>query len=226
LNLIAVDESSNQDVREFMQSISDGIGNGTINQMTIGDAIKKPWCDFMTVNIKLCCSQELKNDVEWHCQDGVCPSTMKTLNEEFNFFRGLFPLKVFITGPPCSGKTHFATRLNEMYGVPHVKIGDIVDMGKNLNNDYGEIVLAKIEELKDEAQEAYEKSRKKKDPDFDRDNCHPRLPDEILYELVKIQLNSAGCMNKGFILEGFPRCEADARAVFMDKIPVGEGQEQ
>jgi len=74
---------------------------------------------------------------------------MKMLNEEFNFFRGLFPLKVFISGPPCSGKTHFAQKLNEMYGIPHIKITDIVHMGKNLNNDYGEVVRVRIEELKD-----------------------------------------------------------------------------
>jgi adenylate kinase len=145
---------------------------------------------------------------------------MKMLNEEFNYYRSLFPLKVFITGPPCSGKTHFASRLNEMYGVPHIKIQDIVDMGKNLNTDYGDVVRARVEELKDHAEADYEKSKKKKDPEFDRASCNPRLPDDILHELVKIYLNSAGCMNKGFILEGFPRSEADAKQIFMNKIQI------
>jgi adenylate kinase len=77
---------------------------------------------------------------------------MKMLNEEFNYYRGLFPLKVFITGPPCSGKTHFASKLNELYGVPHIKISDIVDMGKNLTTEYGEVVRTRIEELKDIAE--------------------------------------------------------------------------
>jgi hypothetical protein len=39
--------------------------------------------------------------------------------------------------------------------------------------------------LKDHEQAEYEKTRKKKDPDFDRANFHPRLPDEILHNLVK-----------------------------------------
>lgn len=55
---------------------------------------------------------------------------MTMLNEEFNLFRGLFPLKVFITGPPCSGKTYFAKKLNELYGIPHLMIADIIAMGK------------------------------------------------------------------------------------------------
>ena len=150
------------------------------------------------------------------------------LNDEFNFFRGLFPLKVFITGPPCSGKTHFASKLNELYGIPHIKIADIIAMGKALEGGYGDVVKAKVEELKDQAEADYEKTKKKKDPDFDRSTCNPRLPDEVVYELVKLQLNSAGCMNKGFILEGYPRNETDARNVFMDKVPkpLEEGQEE
>jgi len=102
------------------------------------------------------------------------------LNDEFNYFRGLFPLKVFITGPPCSGKTHFASKLNELYGIPHIKIGDIIAMGKALVGGYGDVVKSKVEELKNQAEADYEKSRKKKDPDFDRSTCNPRLPDDVV----------------------------------------------
>mmetsp|Transcript_39288 Transcript_39288/g.59985 ORF Transcript_39288/g.59985 Transcript_39288/m.59985 type:complete len:112 (-) Transcript_39288:1074-1409(-) len=111
---------------------------------------------------------------------------MTSLNNEFNFFRGLFPLKVFITGPPCSGKTHFASKLSEEYGIPHLTIKDIINMGMTLTNDYGKELHQKIEELKDQAEVEYDKSKKKKDPDFDRANYHPRLTDEILCDLVKI----------------------------------------
>ena len=91
---------------------------------------------------------------------------MKMLNDEFNYFRGLFPLKVFITGPPCSGKTFFASQLSEQYGIPHLRIKDIIDYALSLDNDFGKQLKAKIEELKDQAEADYEKSRKKKDPDF------------------------------------------------------------
>ena len=74
---------------------------------------------------------------------------MTMLNDEFNHFRGLFPLKVFICGPPCSGKTYFGSKLVEKYGVPHITIKDVVDMGMALTNDYGQKLKAKIEELKD-----------------------------------------------------------------------------
>ena len=51
------------------------------------------------------------------------------LNEEFNFYRGLFPLKIFITGPPLSGKSHFGKKLSEMYGVPHLSLHDFIQLG-------------------------------------------------------------------------------------------------
>lgn len=99
-------------------------------------------------------------------------------------------------------------------------------MGMQLTNEYGQKLQAKIEELKDAAEAEYEKTRKKKDPDFDRSTCNPRLPEETLHDLVKIQLNSAGCMNKGFILDGYPRSKEDAKMVFMDKIPLEKKPEE
>jgi adenylate kinase family enzyme len=32
----------------------------------------------------------------------------------------------------------------------------------------------------------------------------------MITELFQYQLNSAGCMNKGFILDGYPRSKEDA----------------
>ena len=217
--LIAVDESTTQTQKEIMQTISDGIGNGMIKEISIQEAIKESWCEFMTVNVQLEASPCLQDAFDWKYPNGINPESMADLNTEFNYFRGLFPLKVFITGPPCSGKTHFAKKLNDLYGVPHLKIEDIVTMGKQLTTEYGETVRARVEELKDQAEAEYEKTRKKKDPDFDRETCNPRLPDDVIWELVKIQLNSAGCMNKGFILEGFPRSWEDASSIFVDKVP-------
>jgi len=106
-----------------MTAISLGIGSGTVSEMTIGEAINECWCDFMTIDVKLHSSPEFCDpSFEWKCSAGITEQTMPMLNQEFNYFRGLFPLKVFITGPPCSGKTHFGTKLNEMYGVPHFKL--------------------------------------------------------------------------------------------------------
>jgi adenylate kinase family enzyme len=54
-------------------------------------------------------------------------------------------LKVFITGPPGSGKTFMANKLAEQYGVPHITINDVVQMGMALENDYGQKLKEQIE---------------------------------------------------------------------------------
>lgn len=51
----------------------------------------------------------------------------------------------------------------------------------------------------------YIKTKKKKDPEFNRENAKVRLPDELIYKLLKHNLNSSSCKNKGFILDGYPR---------------------
>ena len=71
--------------------------------------------------------------------------------------------------------------------------------------------------MKDAEVAAYEKTRKKKDPDLDRSKIHVRLPEDILQKIVKSYLASPACMNKGFILDGFPRNIKDAQAIFMDR---------
>ena len=143
---------------------------------------------------------------------------MPSLNSEFNLYRGLFPLKVFVTGPPASGKTHFAQRLSDSYGVPHIKIGDLITAALKLTNAFADEIRAKIEELKDQVLAEYEKTRnKKKDPDLDRATIKVRLPEDILYKIVKMHMNTAACKNKGFIIDGYPRTQGDAKSIFLDK---------
>jgi hypothetical protein len=54
-------------------------------------------------------------------------------------------------------------------------------------NPLGEEIRAKIEELKDVAVAEYEKTRnKKKDPELDRATIKVRLPDDILYRIIRL----------------------------------------
>lgn len=88
--------------------------------------IDEEWSEMLSLNLRLKVSPELLAIGDWHCKDGIISSNMKLLNDEFNLFRGLFPLKVFIGGPPGSGKTHFTKLLAESYGIPHLTVGEMV----------------------------------------------------------------------------------------------------
>ena len=47
-------------------------------------------------------------------------------------------------------------------------------------SDLGNRIRDKIETLKDVVLEDYEKTRKKKDPDLNRDEIKPRLPEDVI----------------------------------------------
>lgn len=68
--------------------------------------------------------------------------------------------------------------------------------------------------LKDQVLEDYEKTRKKKDPDLNRDDIKPRLPEDVICQIVQARIESPACMNKGFVLDGFPKSQQNAQAVF------------
>ena len=89
-------------------------------------------------------------------------------------------------------------------------IGDMIKHASNQKDDLGNRIRQTIEELKDAEVAAYEKTRKKKDPDLDRAKINVRLPEDLLHRIVKVYLATPACMNKGFILDGYPRHIKDA----------------
>jgi adenylate kinase family enzyme len=80
---------------------------------------------------------------------------LRLLVKEFNSFRGLKPNRIFIHGPPGSGKTHFAEKMAKYYNIPHILIKDVVEAVKNLQDPLGEEIRASWEELKEKAVKYY-----------------------------------------------------------------------
>ena len=58
-------------------------------------------------------------ELEWHCKSGLA-ANIQQVKREFEKARDLKPVKVLITGPPCSGKSFFGQQLGEHYNVPHI----------------------------------------------------------------------------------------------------------
>lgn len=67
-----------------------------------------------------------KRRFPWHCEKGIIGNMVK-LNEEFNEFNGLNPVKISITGPPASGKSFYAAKLAKYYNIPHVSVSQLSD---------------------------------------------------------------------------------------------------
>jgi predicted AAA+ superfamily ATPase len=92
----------------------------------------------------------------WHCEKGI-PKNIRKLNDEFNEVRGLKPVKIFITGPPASGKTYYSSLLSTYYNIPTINANDITKKAFELASkddetldEFGTEIKTKIEEYKDD----------------------------------------------------------------------------
>jgi adenylate kinase len=164
----------------------------------------------------------------WHCEKGIVEN-IRMINEEFNECRGLHPVKIFLTGPPASGKTHYAERLAVYYNIPRVHAKELADRAFALTKfeegqgtELGEEIKAKVEEIRDALMAKLEEERsalpeevQEKLPPIDRDSLPVRLPDELLFKILRIRLTENDCRNRGYILDGFPKTYKQAQEVFL-----------
>ena len=130
-----------------------------------------------------------------------------------------------ITGPPASGKTYYSEKLNKLYNIPIVNVKQISDkalMYSQTEEEEGIAaeIKAKLEEVKDQAiskleEEATEKGEEP--PEIDREKFKVRVPNDIIYQLLKIRLNENDCRNRGYILDGYPRNLKDCQYIFLKK---------
>lgn len=162
------------------------------------------------------------------------------LETEFNNFRGLKPVKIFITGPPASGKTYYAEELARYYNIPRVHVRQLVDevfrMAAIDEEAAGEDKLindcrTKLEEIKAAMEEEINDKRADMEepedgwPEIVIKDSDIRIPDDLLYEVLKLKLGENDCRNRGYILDSFPRIYKGAQKAFLMK-PAKEGDDE
>ncbi len=100
-------------------------------------------------------------------------------------------MNIILLGAPGAGKGTQATKISDKYGMPHISTGDI--FRENIKNQTEIGVLAK----------SY----------IDKGQL---VPDEVTCKIVEERLSRPDCLEKGYLLDGFPRNVAQAEA--LDKI--------
>jgi len=258
--IFAIDHTKNYSLKSHVSAIADGVGTGKIESVQIKDMMHDPYLDVLRLDIKLKPSDVIEivqneeeeqekseltdGDIEsiampkfkfvWWCKDGIRKNLRKVV-DEFNTFRGLKPLKLFISGPPASGKSQLGASISKKYGLPHIVVADVVKEVKELPNEFGEEVRTVLAEIKkkmiEDEEKAIEEAKKKKkkgqpEPTFDPEKLVPRLPDPLLLKAYHYRLEKPDCHNRGFVLDGFPRTFDHAKDLFLLPAPVKEGETQ
>ena len=245
--IFAIDRTSRPTQKKLIEGISRGIGTGKTNDRGIDAYSHLPidQKEFLMINLKMRASDAFKDGevpedaaeeadeiakklkFPWHCEKGIIEN-IRRLNEEFNTNRGLHPVKIFITGPPASGKTYYSERIANYYNIPRVHAKELVQRAFALSKfeegqgtELGEEIRAKIEELKDAIVAQIEEARQALGDDagepeeIDREKLSVRLTDEILFKILRIRLTENDCRNRGYILDGFPKNYKQAQEVFL-----------
>ena len=77
----------------------------------------------------------------------------------------------------------------------------------------------KKESMMAEAREILERKKNQKKPnlpeDIDEEKIIPRLSDELIAKCLKIRLTQNDCLNRGYVLDAFPKSYDNCRKLFM-----------
>lgn len=254
--IVAVDQA-NLTQKAIVQAISSGIGQGQTVSVDPADerVLLNQWGDSEILLADIKFETEPVGEFEWQFQTGMAES-MARLRAEFVHTRQLRPVRVFLHGPPASGKSFFADRLGKQYYLPVVRVGQVVQEYLEKKDAFAEKLAAALEESSNAikarlaAGPAAGKGKaaapakppaaadkgKKPLPSAKGgkagksavlpESDKPRLPAPLLCEMMKLKLRSAACANKGFILDGFPRTLEEAKGLFGDQPLTAEGDEQ
>ena len=217
--IFACDKTKNPTMKNIIRSISKGIGSidiKNLNEFDI-DEIDMPNFNELSIDIQIKSSKVTENDFKWHCEKGI-PDNMDLLRQEFNLYRGIKPLKIIISGPPCGGKTYIAKKIANQFKILHLTIPDIITWAQNLKNNLGEEMKRKMKENEEKvavAQEEYDKrkNKKKSDPPFDP-TPYRKFDSELIGKLLKEKIRGGECAGKGYVLDNYPKTYQDCLNVF------------
>jgi adenylate kinase len=215
--IIAVDES-NSTLEEIVKAISKNLGSGQVKRIPKEDSFLLPdlsqyHYDQLSVNLIMeatCIKETMK--ILWIAETGLVEN-IKTVITEFKQTRRLLPIKLCILGPPAAGKTTVAAQLCQYYKIHHVKMANVINeaVEKLQKTAARSDVMDDAEDDDGAAQDAVEYLEVLKD---DKEENKGQYSSQHVLRFFKEKLNSMPCQNQGFVLDGFPKTEDEAKELF------------
>lgn len=234
--LVAVDDSK-LSLKQITKAVSKQLTTGKIKILQKEDAllnkdINQAEFDMLTIDLRME-SVFIKDNMQlkWHSETGFVDNIIKIIRE-FKVTRNLIPFKVCILGPPGIGKSTIAQQLAKQYKIHHIHLKDVVtkalaDLEKiaaraeeEANRPANDEVEGDEEE--DEEEETDDEGRGQDAAELEAikesmDTNNGRLENQYLVRFVKQRLLSKPCQNQGFILDGFPKIDEQAKELFSRK---------
>ena len=236
--IVAIDKTKDPSLRNILSSIAGCFGNNHVESLIDFnvDEVDVPNYNEISIDVKIRQSKIIfenmprfksevitskdnlmDNEFKWHCEYGI-PENLSILRKEFCLYRGLQLIKIFVYGPPSSGKSKLSMELSSKYKLIYLNIDNVLKWGRKLKNELGNEIANKYNELKNNAIQALDeynkrKTKKKTDPPLDIKQ-YLRLPDELVIKILQARLDSDDCLSKGYVLDGYPKNYEQATLVF------------
>lgn len=222
--ILAVDRAgSGQTQMTIVDSIAKKLGVASVRKLKrseISSAEVKEWVEPLGINVSMNGSDLWEEgSLEWHCEKGFAANIDKIF-DEYKAMRGLRCVRILLIGPPAGGKTYFADWLNKKYGIAALKMKEVLEEAKEvkeIKEQLDKIKQQKIEELEAQA-------KKKKGMEVHPEEVIPKFTPEMIYTVYAKKLSQRIYLNKGYILDGFPKSYKDACNIFLE-IPAAKEKE-
>ena len=147
--IFAIDYNKKPTQKSIIKAISNGVGTGKVKQANIEEIpLDMEDQDVFLLNVRMRPSKAFvlneeeenvdeneeneeneENRVEkfkfvWYSKEGLQKNVDK-INEQFNALNCLKSNRIFISGPPGSGKSYYGRKIAEYYNLPHIIIKDL-----------------------------------------------------------------------------------------------------
>lgn len=204
--LVAVDNAKST-LAEVTAAISSALGPGAVEPMSPADAdaalLANPSFELLQADLAFDTDSLTAAElgIEWTAQEGLVES-ISAVVAEFVKERRLTPIRTALLGPPGSGKSHFASLLGTKYYLPVVRTGDAVALALGHASPEVKAAIGPLsfpEGLTERVTEVIEGGS--------------RLSAALVARTIRSVLSARRLRNRGFVLDGFPRTYAEAKAL-------------
>lgn len=121
-------------------------------------------------------------------------------------------MRACVLGPPASGKSSIVAALCKHYKLHHIKIKDVIS--EAIEALEKSAARADADENEDDDGKAQEDQELLDSINESKESNNGRIEDQYIIRFYRDKLHSMPCQNQGFILDGFPKTEEQAKELF------------
>eukprot|EP01147_Barroeca_monosierra_P006261 gene6261-7442_t len=212
--LLGIDESQNT-LGEIVSSLARNMGTNKTRIVSSDEAFLEEGVsqfehDLLTVNLRMEATSVLEMPFEWRCREGMTEH-IESIIAEYKEERKLKPVKICVLGPPAAGKTSLTKMLSKMYKIP--LLNEETVLSETLESLKESDLILQSSDNEEEIQQAEANRELLTEMEQTMAEEGQYDPAQIL-ACFKRKIGSMACLNQGYVLDGFPTNDANAKELF------------